>query len=95
MVTRAFGLMGRRGLPPGGGLIIRPCSSVTTAFMRFHIDVVFVGRDNVVCHVMPAMVPWRVSKFVRGARFVVELPAGTAAASNTETGDTLAIVPMA
>jgi len=42
MVSRGFGLLGRSTLPEGAGLIIRPCNSVITFFMRFPIDVLFV-----------------------------------------------------
>jgi uncharacterized membrane protein (UPF0127 family) len=34
---RAFGLMGRRHLAPGEGLLLEPCSSVHTLGMRFPI----------------------------------------------------------
>jgi uncharacterized membrane protein (UPF0127 family) len=90
-VTRGVGLIGRRGLPESGGLIIQPCNSVVSFFMRFPIDVVFLSKDLRVMHMIHAMPPWRTSKIVRGAKMVVELPAGTLAQSNTEVGDTLSI----
>jgi uncharacterized membrane protein (UPF0127 family) len=37
------------------------------------------------------MAPWRTSKIVRGAKLVVELPAGTLFSSNTDVGDTIVI----
>src|SRR5215204_7088823 len=37
--TRGKGLLGRRGLPEGEGLVIEPCSSIHTLFMAFPIDV--------------------------------------------------------
>jgi len=92
-VTRGIGLMGRRSLPPGGGLIIQPCNSVVSFFMRFPIDVVFLDRDGKVCHMMRSMVPWRASKIVRGSKLVVELPAGTLAGSGTQHGDSISIAP--
>jgi uncharacterized protein len=90
-VTRGVGLIGRRGLPESGGLIIQPCNSVVSFFMRFPIDVVFLSKDLRVMHMIHAMPPWRTSKIVRGAKMVVELPAGTLRESNTEVGDTLSI----
>jgi uncharacterized membrane protein (UPF0127 family) len=90
-VSRGVGLIGRRGLPPGGGLIIRPCNSVVSFFMRFPIDVIFLGNDLQVMHVIRAMPPWRTSKIVRGAKMVVELPAGTLATTHTDIGDTIVI----
>jgi uncharacterized membrane protein (UPF0127 family) len=92
-VSRGIGLMGRRSLPDGGGLLIQPCNGVVSFFMRFPIDVVFLDRDAKVCHMMHRMVPWRASKIVRGSKLVVELPAGTLAQSGTEHGDTITIAP--
>jgi len=90
-VSRGIGLMGRSGLETDGGLIIEPCKSVTTFFMRFPIDVLFVDRQNRVCHLIPRMRPWRGSRFVREARFVIELPAGSAERTGTAIGDELSI----
>jgi uncharacterized membrane protein (UPF0127 family) len=39
-LTRFLGLMGRKGLPAGEGLWIKPSSGVHTMWMRFTIDVV-------------------------------------------------------
>ncbi len=90
-VSRGVGLIGRRGLTQGGGLIIQPCNSVVSFFMRFPIDVMFLGKDMRVMHMIHAMAPWRTSKIVRGAKLVVELPAGTLFSSNTDVGDTIVI----
>jgi uncharacterized membrane protein (UPF0127 family) len=90
-LRRGVGLMGRKGLPTGGGLIIRPCNSVVSFFMRFSIDVIFVDRRGTVLYLLRNMVPWRVSKMVRGAKFVVELPSGIIDESRTEVGDVLDI----
>ena len=57
--ARLMGLMGRRGLPEGGALLITPCSSVQTFFMRFAIDVVFLDGDGQVVKVVPALKPYR------------------------------------
>ena len=42
---RLRGLMGRRGLAPGEGLLLRPTPSIHTWFMRFPIDAVFLDAD--------------------------------------------------
>src|ERR1051325_378188 len=44
-LPRMKGLLGRRSLPPGEGILITPAPSIHTWFMRFPIDVVFLGRD--------------------------------------------------
>jgi uncharacterized membrane protein (UPF0127 family) len=91
--SRGIGLIPRKSLPQGEGLIIRPCNSVVTFFMRFPIDVLFIDRDGVVCHAAPSLVPWRTSKIVRASKQVIELPAGTMASTGTEVGDRVEIQP--
>jgi uncharacterized membrane protein (UPF0127 family) len=93
-VTRGIGLMFRRALPPGGGLIIPGSSSVVTFFMRFPIDVLFVDRAGKVAHIVHGMAPWRTSKIVRGSKLAIELPAGTAKQTGTEPGDIVEIEPV-
>lgn len=89
--ARGRGLLGKKGLPPGGGLIIEPCSSIHTWFMAFPIDVAFVAADGRVVRIAPALKPWRFGPLARGVRFVVELPAGALATSGTVAGDYLDI----
>jgi uncharacterized membrane protein (UPF0127 family) len=74
-LQRMKGLLGRKELPPGEGLLLEPGSSIHMFFMRFPIDAVFLDREHVVRKVVPGLKPWRVA-FARGARSVVELPAG-------------------
>jgi uncharacterized membrane protein (UPF0127 family) len=77
MFTRMRGLLGRGSLRSDEGILLRPASSVHTAFMRFPIDVVFVDRDLVVLKVVPELRPWRAAA-CRGAKATFELPAGEA-----------------
>jgi uncharacterized membrane protein (UPF0127 family)/CheY-like chemotaxis protein len=44
-LRRMKGLMGRRSLERGEGMLLRPAPSIHTAFMRFPIDAVFVDAD--------------------------------------------------
>lgn len=84
---RLVGLMGAKRIEPGEGLLILPCNSIHTHFMRFPIDVLYVSRENIVIALDEAVAPWRFGRIHRGARYVVELPAGTIAATGTEVGD--------
>ncbi len=88
-LARLRGLIGHRPLAPGEGMLIVPCSSIHTFFMGFAIDVLFVDRDDRVLKAVPAVAPWRVGPVAAGARYVVELPAGGIAASQTAPGDQL------
>jgi uncharacterized membrane protein (UPF0127 family) len=71
------GLIGSPPLLPGEGLIIDRAFQVHTFGMGFSIDVVFCNKRWIVKHVVRSMSPRRVSKLVPGARYALELPAGT------------------
>lgn len=77
LVTRVRGLLGRKGLEPGQGLLIMRTGSIHTFFMRFPIDAVFLGRDLSVRKVVPAIAPFRMA-WSLGAKSVLELAAGEA-----------------
>jgi uncharacterized membrane protein (UPF0127 family) len=86
---RMRGLLGRRELEPGEGIVLRPSWSVHTFFMRFAIDVVFVDADQIVSKVVGTLRPWRTAT-CRGARDVVELRAGECERLELTSGDRLA-----
>jgi uncharacterized membrane protein (UPF0127 family) len=87
-LRRLRGLMGRRVLPTGEGILLRPAPSIHTAFMRFAIDAVFLDRELRVVRVAEHVPPWRVAA-ARGSRAVLELRAGEAARRGLEPGDLL------
>jgi uncharacterized protein len=87
-LARVRGLLGRTSLPSGEGILLRPASSVHTAFMRFAIDVVFLDRDLRVLKVAAAVCPWRAAAR-RKAHAVLELPAGEAERRGLGPGDRL------
>ena len=86
MLARMRGLLGRRALPAGEGLLIRPAPSVHTFFMRFPIDVVFLSRSGEVMKVSADVGPWR-ARSCRGAYAVLELAAGEAERRGITSGD--------
>lgn len=79
--ARLRGLVGRPPLAPGEALVLVPAAQVHTWFMACAIDVVFCAPDWTVLHVVRNMGPWRMTRWVRGARYALELPAGGAPAS--------------
>jgi uncharacterized membrane protein (UPF0127 family) len=85
---RRKGLLGRSGLDPLSALIIAPCFSIHTMFMRFDIDAVFVDDDGRAVKVVPEMTPWRVAVDPT-AHAVVELPAGSLRERQVNIGDRL------
>src|SRR3712207_2892274 len=90
---RARGLLGRRALPVGVGLVLEPCAWVHTIGMTFPIDIVHLDAEGRVLRVVPNLRPWRIGPFVWGSRVVIELPAGTAAATRTQPGDVIEFGP--
>jgi len=72
--TRRRGLLGRDALDPGVAFIIAPCPAVHTFFMRFPIDLVFVGRDGRVLKVRSNVGPWRMAASF-GAFATIEMAA--------------------
>jgi uncharacterized protein len=86
---RMRGLLGRRRLNPGQGMVLRPAFAIHTHFMRFPIDVVFLDSDQVVIAIERNLKPWRTAS-CRGAREVVELAAGECDRRGLEVGDRVA-----
>ena len=89
-LARLRGLLGRDGLDPGEGLLLRPASSIHTFFMRFPIDVVFLDRELVVLGIHDTIDPWRTAS-ERGAKVVLELPAGESSRRGLTVGDQLTL----
>lgn len=83
--TRLRGLLGRRDLPHGEGMLFRPGGSVHMFFMRFPLDVVFLDRDLRVLGVAAGLRPWRLAGR-RGAKVTLELAAGEAARRGVADG---------
>jgi uncharacterized membrane protein (UPF0127 family)/protein-S-isoprenylcysteine O-methyltransferase Ste14 len=85
-LMRMKGLLGRAELPAGDAILLRPASSVHTAFMRFPIDVVFLDKEHCVTKIAANLRPWRTAA-ARHAETVVELAAGEAERRNLKVGD--------
>ena len=91
-LRRMRGLLGRRELPPGEGILLWPASSVHSWFMRFAFDAVFVDPDFTVVRIAANVKPWRMRSH-RGAHAVVELPAGECERRGLAVGARLAAEP--
>lgn len=90
--TRMRGLLGRRSLPLGEAIILRPACSIHTIGMLFSIDVVFLNRDDVVLKVVPSLSTFRFSA-ARGAHTVIEMPGRALVDLDVKVGDKLTFAP--
>lgn len=96
-----MGLMGRPSLPARAALWLPGSNGIHMMFMRFPIDVVFVGRPvtdgrRKVLATRVALPAWRgLVPLVRGAHGCLELPVGTIERTGTQVGDIIALEPAA
>lgn len=74
--TRFRGLMFRQTTPPSYGLLIQPCRSIHTMWMRMPIDVHFLSQDNTVLGLRQNLRPWKIAFAPRGTTCVLETPLG-------------------
>ena len=82
--ARFFGLMGRKRVDDGGGILLTHSSSIHSCFMRFRFDAIFLDAENRVTSIVPSMRQWWFAFGKRGTKDCLELPAGIAAGTNTQ-----------
>lgn len=88
MADKFFSRMkGLLGTTQTNGLLIKPCNQVHCFGMKYSIDVVFLTKNNTVCHLQENMKPGSISPIIKKAKSVLELPAGEA--RNIKIGDVL------
>ena len=88
-LTRLLGLMGRHDFGDMDCLLFSPSNAIHTCFMRFPIDAIFLGREHHVLALYPSLSPWRMTRIIRHAHYVLELPVNTILYSRTQVGDRL------
>lgn len=88
MWTRLRGLLGRRELARGEGLLLVPCNGVHTLGMRFAIDVVFLSESGAVIQCVENLRPGRWAH-APGACMTLELRAGSVRDAALKQGDRL------
>jgi uncharacterized membrane protein (UPF0127 family) len=92
-LSRFIGLLGRKTLPQGEALILRPCTGIHMLGMRFPIDALYVDEnDKIICAVSD-LSPWHIGPFEPEALYVIELPSGTIISTGTQPGDNIACLP--
>ena len=89
---RFVGLQFHRPLAPDEGLLLTPCRSIHTHWMRFAIDAAMLDGEGVVLAVLPELRPWRIGRQVKGTRSVLETNAGVLA-KRLQVGVRTRVVP--
>lgn len=76
LVDRLIGLMFREKLVGADGLLLNPCRSIHTFFMRYNLDIVFLNSDNKIIKIIRDIKPWRMTWIYFRANKTLELPSG-------------------
>ncbi len=87
---RLAGLQLRRPLAADAGLLLVPCNSVHTCFLRFPVDLVFLDGRGAVLAVRRKLRPWRAAWGPRNSHAVLEVLAGSA---DLQPGEKLRLEP--
>jgi uncharacterized protein len=74
-LERMRGLLGRQQLASDEALLIKPCSSVHTFFMRYPIDLIYLDKHWQVTKIVKNLNPWQMS-WCYGAKMVIETLSG-------------------
>ena len=90
LLARLIGLMFKPKLVGAEGLLIQPCNSIHTFFMRYSLDIVFLSRDNRIVKILRDVRPWRMTWIYFRASQTLELPAGKLP-SDLKEGDKLEV----
>lgn len=93
-VSQLVGLMFRPQPPQkSNGLLLDPCRSIHTCFMKYDLDIIFLNKHNKIVKVIRNMKPWRMTWIYFTARKTLELRGGEFPRTLKE-GDTLEFVDV-
>ncbi len=82
---RMKGLLGSEQLGNNDALIISPCNSVHTLFMKYAIDVIYLDKNGTIKKIVPQLKPWHFS-FCLSSATTLELASGMAEKINLTMG---------
>ena len=91
--ARLRGMLGRPEPERGEGLLLEPCRAVHMYWMRYPLDVAFLTADGEVVAMYHELQPSQTSDRHKDAAMALELRAGTLAASGTQIGDRIELMP--
>ena len=90
-ITRSVGLLFKTSISENECLIIKPCCSIHTFFMKFAIDVVFIDSKNRVIGLYENVQSNRILPIHLSSSYVIELSAGQISRKNIEKGDVIQV----
>ena len=88
-LSRLRGLMFRKKLESGHGLLITSCNSIHMMFMCFAIDVVYLDKDYTIIKIVRNLRPWIGLSMCLSAHSTLELNSGEAQRLNLQVGQKL------
>lgn len=87
-IKRFLGLMGKKRLRKGEGLLLLHSPSIHCFFMKISIDAIYLSKEMRVLGI-ETLQPWSIGKHFRKTAHVLEIEAG--AASKVKVGDTIVL----
>lgn len=87
--SRFCGLMLRKNIEPGRGLLLSPCNSIHMMFMRFSIDVVYLDAEFRIKKLVKNLYPWIGLSMCSGATSTLEMASGEIVRLGLEVGQSL------
>lgn len=69
---RLKGLMFEDEIPSGYAVLLEPCNSIHTFFMKFDIGVIYLDERDMVIRGPETMKSWRLGPIVKSAKKVIE-----------------------
>lgn len=86
--ARLKGLLGRKRLTAGEGILLTPCQGVHGVGMAFSCEAIYLSQAGEVLKIIQ-LNPNKFGPYLRQAHMVLEVPVGTAEQTHTVTGDLL------
>lgn len=91
--SRFVGWMFKQSVHNMEAILLEPCNSIHTFFMRNSIDVIFLDKDNLVIYLKKEMVPYSFTPIFKNACKVIEFKLGTISHFNICAGDKINVLP--
>ncbi|RTE11207.1 DUF192 domain-containing protein [Paenibacillus whitsoniae] len=91
-MSRFKGWMGKTEIFEGEALVIEPCNSIHTFFMKLPIDVIFLNKKNEIVFYQEGMRPYKISSIISDAQKVIELRIGKIHESKLRYKDSIIFV---